>query len=91
MKFRTFNGDKKIDLLACPFCGADPSVKHIGNNYTKKRAIEIKCHACRIQRTDAALRYGFDWLEKVAAENWNQRVTHNQSLEPTTTPPQNTE
>ena len=41
---------------------------------TKRRMIEIKCPKCRIKRTDAALRYGFDFLEEVAVKAWNQRV-----------------
>ena len=74
MKFKTWNNEKELTLLNCPFCGADPIVKHIGNDYAKKRAIEIKCPKCRIKRTDAALRLKFEWLEKIAVENWNQRV-----------------
>ncbi len=61
-------------LLSCPFCGSTPVVKHIGNNYTKRRAIEIKCPKCRIKRTDGAIQFGFDWLERTAAENWNKRL-----------------
>ena len=64
-----------IDLLPCPFCGGQPDVKHIGNDHSKKRFIEVKCPDCRIQRRDGAIRYGFDWLENIVAEHWNQRVT----------------
>lgn len=74
MKFITADSSKKIGFLSCPFCGSKPEVKYIGNNRTKKRAIRVKCPKCRIERTDAALRYGFDWLEEVAAKNWNQRT-----------------
>jgi hypothetical protein len=64
-----------MQLRTCPFCGALPVVKYIGNELTKKRAIQVKCSnpMCRIERTDAALHKGFDWLETVAERNWNQR------------------
>lgn len=61
------------ELLPCPFCGTNPIVETIGNDYTKSRKITIKCPSCRIQRTDAALRHGFEWLEEVAADQWNSR------------------
>ena len=74
MTFKSWDNEKEFFLLGCPFCGAEPKVNHIGNNYTKKRKIEIKCQKCRVKRTDAALKYGFDFLEKVAVEAWNERV-----------------
>lgn len=71
---KSYCGKKEIDLLICPFCGGKPIVKHIGNNFTKSRKVEIKCPDCRIKRVDAALNHDFDWLEKVAIEGWNQRI-----------------
>lgn len=63
-----------MELKNCPFCGSDNiEVKHIGNDFSKKRKITIKCKKCRCQRTDAALSHGFDWLEGVATRNWNNR------------------
>ena len=62
-----------IEFLPCPFCGDDPHVMPKGNSQTKKRSVTVKCKTCRIERTDAALRYGFDFLYEVAAKNWNQR------------------
>jgi len=62
-----------IDLLPCPFCGGTPNVERLGNEYTKSRKITIKCPECRIQRTDAARVHGFDWLEDIAAKEWNMR------------------
>ncbi len=73
MEFQPFEGDKMIYLLVCPFCGSDPSIKHIGNNYTRARKIEIKCTACGIKRMDATIKHNFEWLERIAAENWNKR------------------
>jgi len=81
MKFKSWDNTKEIELSNCPFCGSEPIIKHIGNDYTKTRSIEIKCPKCRIKRIDAALRYDFSWLEKVAAGNWNQRFAYNQTLE----------
>lgn len=73
MKFESWDETKEYELNSCPFCGGRPEVIHIGNNHTKTRKIIIKCRRCRCQRTDAALRHNFDWLEKVAVDNWNQK------------------
>ncbi len=83
MKFKSWDNTKEIELSNCPFCGSEPIIKHIGNDYTKTRSIEIKCPKCRIKRIDTALRQGFSWLEEVATKNWNQRSMHNKPLEPT--------
>lgn len=64
---------KPQTLLPCPFCGEAPKIIQVGNDFTKKRKITIKCPKCRAERTDASMRNGIDWLEKVAIENWNQR------------------
>lgn len=60
-------------LMTCPFCGTQPEVKYAGNDWSKSRKITVKCPECRCQRTDAAIRHGFEWLEGVAEKNWNQR------------------
>jgi len=73
MKYTSWNGGKEIEMLDCPFCGGEPKVKHIGNDRTKRRAIEVSCEGCRCKRTDAAIYHGFDWIEEIAAKNWNQR------------------
>ena len=62
------------ELLPCPFCGGKAEICHFGNEYTKSRKVVIKCTKCRITRIDAALKHGFDWLDKVAIAAWNQRT-----------------
>jgi hypothetical protein len=69
------NGAASPKFLPCPFCGDSPHVMPKGNSYTKKRSVTVKCKTCRIERTDAALSHGFDWLYKVAAESWNSRTS----------------
>ena len=70
------NDGQKHDIAfsVCPFCGDRPYVMPKGNMHTKKRSVTVKCKKCRIQRTDAALSHGFEWLYRVAADNWNKRV-----------------
>ena len=60
--------------LPCPFCGGQPEIIHFGN-YSRKRLVKIKCKKCRIERTDGALCFGFDWLENVAQKEWNERAS----------------
>ena len=66
---------EQLVMLPCPFCGAEPEMMQIGNDYTKKRSVVIKCNRCRIQRKDSALRNSMDWLVDVAVKQWNQRAT----------------
>ena len=63
-----------IEFDVCPFCGDQPHVIPKGNSCTKKRSVTVKCKTCRIERTDAELSKGFEWLYKTAAENWNKRT-----------------
>ena len=66
---------KTLDLLPCPFCGCGVKLKHIGNDRTKTRKITIKCTNpfCRVERTTAAIRYGFEWIEQEIVKHWNSR------------------
>ena len=74
MKVKSFDETKEYELLDCPFCGSSPDIRYIGNHHTKKRKIEIYCSKCRIKRTDAAMKFGFVWLEEIAVNQWNQRT-----------------
>jgi formate dehydrogenase maturation protein FdhE len=73
VKFKTWDGTKELELLNCPFCGGEPEVSHIGNDHTKTRKIKIKCKKCRCEKVDAAMRFNFEWLEKIVVESWNKR------------------
>ena len=64
-----------VHFSNCPFCGDRPYVIPRGNAHTKKRSVTVKCKLCRIERTDAALDHGFEWLYRVAAANWNKRAS----------------
>ena len=50
------------DLKPCPFCGGEAVKIFIGNEYTKKRSVEIKCKKCRVKRVNAAIYHDHDWL-----------------------------
>jgi len=73
MKFKSWDGEREIELMDCPFCGGEPKIKHIGNDFRPRKKMEVKCSVCRVKRTDATLGHEFSWLEDVVAKNWNQR------------------
>lgn len=87
MEFKSWDGTKMISLLPCPFCGADPIVRHVGNDNTKKRSIKVKCsnYQCRVEQTNGAIYHGFDFIEDVAEKNWNKR-NHNDLIQADTCP-----
>ena len=60
-------------LQDCPFCGGRPRVTPIGNEHSARRVVIIKCKKCRVERRDASLKFGFDFLWNAARDNWNQR------------------
>lgn len=66
--------DKTSELLPCPFCGGDPKLRHIGNDRTAERKLEVKCSGCRMQLTHATRLHGFDWLEGLILRDWNRRA-----------------
>ena len=61
-------------LKLCPFCGGKASLKNIGNEWTKKRSVIIKCKSCRVQMTNSALIHDMEWLESVSIKDWNMRT-----------------
>ncbi len=79
MEFTSWDKTRRIPLLPCPFCSGEPKVRHIGNDYTKKRSVEISCTKCRVKRTDAALTHSFSWLEEVAARHWNTQASRKET------------
>ena len=59
----------------CPFCGTHPDVLVIGNNHTKSRKVTIKCKKCRVQLTNAGLKFDSETLAKSSIKAWNYRCT----------------
>ena len=62
-------------MLSCPFCGGEPQLTFIGNDYSKKRKVEIKCKGCRVTMINAGIRSGSEQLAKWSIEAWNKRVS----------------
>jgi len=62
-------------MLSCPFCGGEPQLTFIGNDYSKKRKVEIKCKKCRVTMVNAGIRSGSEQLAKLSIEAWNKRVS----------------
>ena len=46
----------------------------IGNDYSPKRKITIKCKKCQASTTNAAIRNDMSWLKKVSIDKWNTRA-----------------
>jgi len=66
------------DLLACPFCGAVPTVKHIGNDCGNKQVCEIACttFGCFAHQRVGILNgrgHTYEWAEQKCRERWNTR------------------
>lgn len=71
----------KVNVLPCPFCGAQPEIIHQGNQYTKTQALTFKCSnwECRIERTDKITqRQTIEWLIPIAVASWNKRARASQ-------------
>jgi hypothetical protein len=64
------------DLLPCPFCGGKAVKKFIGNEYTKKRSVEITCSTfgCTVTIKQSALYHSHEWLNEKTAARWNRRA-----------------
>jgi len=61
-------------MLPCPFCGGEPKINFIGNDYTKNRKVEIKCTKCRATILNAGLRYSQEQIARISINAWNKRV-----------------
>lgn len=61
-------------LLQCPFCGENANLTFIGNDYSKKRKVEIRCKGCRATMVNAGIRTKSEELAKYSIEAWNKRV-----------------
>lgn len=66
-------------LEPCPFCGGKPIIQLKGN-VKSHRKLTVKCSDCRIQRTDATLRHGEEWLFNIAIAAWNRRIPNTRAL-----------
>lgn len=66
----------KEKLKDCPFCGNHPELKQKGNNFTKKRSVEIRCKnkLCAARQITGALKYSLEWCEEIAIGKWNKRT-----------------
>lgn len=62
------------ELLPCPFCGGEAKKALIGNDYTKKRSVEVKCTQCFVKRVTAGIRSNHEQLNIWATEAWNKRT-----------------
>ena len=71
-------------LKNCPFCGAVPDVKRIGNNHTKKQVCEIDCSTlgCFAQQRVGILNgrgHTYEWAKQKCRERWNTRNANKES------------
>lgn len=64
-----------VEVKPCPFCGEQPDIGHVGNDYTKGQGIKIRCSGCRYEFVDKTLRNGIDWIIPKTVAHWNKRVT----------------
>lgn len=74
MKFNAYDDSTEYNLLPCPFCGNEPKVTFIGNEYSKTRKITISCKKCNAKIVNMAMKNGFTWLEKISVYKWNLRI-----------------
>lgn len=63
-------------MLPCPFCGSEPKLTFIGNDYSKSRRVEIKCTGCRVTMANDGIRVGSEQLAKWSIEAWNKRTSN---------------
>jgi hypothetical protein len=76
-KLKTLLNKSNVEGLVmepCPLCKKEVSKAFIGNNYTKKRSIEIKCRPCNLTMKMSALRFSHEWLDEQITTTWNNRA-----------------
>lgn len=74
INMKIHNYDTNLDeLLDCPFCGSKPVAHLIGNQYSSKKYIIIKCKNCNISRKVGAIKNSIEWLEEISIKLWNTR------------------
>jgi len=64
-------------LLPCPFCGGkDIDMYQFGNEWTEKRAYEIKCKTfgCCTSKKVGVISQSLEWAKEKCIEKWNQRA-----------------
>ncbi len=67
--------NKIVALKECPFCGGqNPVIGQIGNNYTPKRFVYIKCKKCKVKMKVGAIRGSIERCEEVVTKQWNNRI-----------------
>jgi len=73
--YETNSGEFNYEaLLDCPFCGGTANIIFIGNDYSKRREVIIKCSKCQVEMHDAALRLNTETLAKTTIDRWNTRI-----------------
>jgi Zn finger protein HypA/HybF involved in hydrogenase expression len=70
----------KGELLPCPFCGGKAEKIFIGNDYTKKRSVHIKCTVCHTEQRTGAIVRSHQWCDYTATEKWNLRSVPSELL-----------
>jgi hypothetical protein len=78
-EYKTHSGNVFLAdvIISCPFCGGEPQLTFIGNDYSKKRKVEIKCMGCRVTLINDGIRSSSEQLAKWSIEAWNKRVCGN--------------
>jgi len=71
--------DEAGELKPCPFCGATPEVKRIGNDHVKEQVCEIACttFGCFAHQRAGILNgrgHTYEWAEQKCRERWNTRA-----------------
>ena len=63
------------EMLLCPFCGDNPKIIFIGNDYTKNRHVEIKCinSDCMAMVVCGGIHSNSETVAKWSIDKWNRR------------------